>query len=146
MVPGPDLDRFREKLARELKSGVVGMALLLAISRTGPDYGYRLLRTAHEASGGGLDLKEGTAYPQLQNLERAGLVTSFWGDGDQGPPRKYYQATPLGKEAAERAVEEWRRLSDGVEKLVEDLGRKKKQRHRRRLSPAPAAAAHARRR
>lgn len=126
MVPPGDLDRFREKLERELKSGVVGMALLLAIARTGPDYGYRLLRTVHEASGGRLELKEGTAYPLLQNLERAGLVTSFWGDGDQGPPRKYYQATSLGKQAAERAVEEWRALSSGVDRLVEDLGKGKR--------------------
>ena len=129
MVPAADdLARYREKLERELKSGVVGMALLLAIARTGPDYGYRLLRTVHEASGGRLDLKEGTAYPLLQNLERAGLVSSFWGDGDQGPPRKYYQATSLGKQASERAVEEWRTLSDGVDQLVEGLGKKNRKR------------------
>lgn len=113
-----DLARFREKLDRELKSGVVALVLLLVVDRVGPEYGYRILKHIHEATGGRLAFREGTAYPLLANLERAGLVSSFWGDGAGGPPRKYYQITDLGREALAQALDDWRDLTENVE-LVE---------------------------
>lgn len=120
-----DVSRFREKLDRELKAGIVGLVLLLAVERTGPDYGYRLLRNVSEWSGGRLAFKEGTAYPLLQNLERAGLLTSFWGDGDGGPPRKYYQTTALGREALKAALQDWEELSAGVDAVLASLPEKR---------------------
>ena len=113
-----DVDRFREKLDRELKSGVVSLLLLLAIDRAGPDYGYRILKNVHEWSDGRLSFKEGTAYPLLQNLEKAGLVTSFWGDGAGGPPRKYYQTTALGRDALKAALDDWESLTGSVERVL----------------------------
>lgn len=122
MVASPprsvDIDRFREKLDRELKAGVVSLLLLLAIERAGPDYGYRILKNIHEWSGGRLAFKEGTAYPLLQNLEKSGLVTSYWGDGTAGPPRKYYQTTALGREALKVALEDWDALQESVADIL----------------------------
>ena len=112
------MERFREKLDRELKAGVVSMLLLLAIDRAGPDYGYRILKNVHEWSAGALTFREGTAYPLLQNLEKAGLVTSFWGDGSAGPPRKYYQTTALGREALKAALDDWATLTASVEGVL----------------------------
>jgi PadR family transcriptional regulator PadR len=117
--PDPrDVDRFREKLDRELKAGVVTMLLLLAIDRAGPDYGYRILRNIDEWSSGALSFREGTAYPLLQNLEKSGLVTSFWGDGAAGPPRKYYQTTALGREALKVALDDWESLTGSVDNIL----------------------------
>lgn len=125
MTKADDVARFREKLEREMKAGLVGLMLLLAVERTGPDYGYRILRNLAEWSGGRLAFKEGTAYPLLQNLERAGLLTSFWGDGAGGPPRKYYQATALGREALDAALADWDELSAGVGAVLQNLPAKR---------------------
>lgn len=116
--PDPDLERFREKLDRELKSGVVSLLLLVAIERSGPDYGYRILKNIHEWSDGRLAFKEGTAYPLLQNLEKAGLIASHWGDGAAGPPRKYYQTTKLGREALKAALQDWSELTGSVDDIL----------------------------
>ena len=116
-----EVSRFREKLDKELKTGVVGLILLLAVDRTGPDYGYRLLRNVQEWSGGKLSFKEGTAYPILQNLERAGLLTSYWGDGAAGPPRKYYQTTAVGREALKAAIADWEELTSSVESILKRI-------------------------
>lgn len=116
-----DVTRFREKLDRELKSGVISLILLHTVERTGPDYGYRILRTIADQSGGKLAFKEGTAYPLLQNLERAGLLTSFWGDGANGPPRKYYQTTALGRAALEGALHDWTDLTNSVNAILRDM-------------------------
>ncbi|HWG91329.1 MAG TPA: PadR family transcriptional regulator [Candidatus Thermoplasmatota archaeon] len=124
MVELSDVARFRDKMDRELKSGLVTLVLLLAIDRTGPDYGYRLLKTIQERSGGRLQFKEGTAYPLLQNLEKMGLITSFWSDGAGGPPRKYYQITDTGRRALDQALTDWRELTDGVHTTITSMDRK----------------------
>ena len=46
-------------------------------------------------------LPGGTVYPALSRLERDGLVASSWevveiARAEGRPPRRYYQATPLG--------------------------------------------------
>ena len=115
-----DIERFREKLDRELRSGVVSLLLLLAIDRSGPDYGYRILKNIGEWSEGRLAFKEGTAYPLLQNLEKAGLVTSYWGDGAGGPPRKYYQTTAFGREALKAGLEDWLAMAESVETTLKN--------------------------
>jgi PadR family transcriptional regulator, regulatory protein PadR len=120
-VSARDVEAFREKLDRELKSGVVSLALLLAVDRTGPDYGYRILKNLHEWSDGRLAFKEGTAYPLLANLERAGLLSSYWGNGDGGPPRKYYQTTALGRAALQAALADWGALTDSVSSILKNV-------------------------
>ena len=116
-----DVTRFRDKMERELKSGVVTLVLLLTIDRTGPDYGYRILRNIAEWSDGKLAVKEGTAYPLLQSLERAGMLTSFWGESDGGPPRKYYQTTALGRESLHAALDDWRALNASVDTMLNNM-------------------------
>lgn len=116
-----DIERFREKLDRELKAGIVSLLLLLAIDRSGPDYGYRILKNLQDWSGDRLAFKEGTAYPLLQNLEKAGLVTSYWGDGAGGPPRKYYQTTALGRDALKAAIADWQALTESVQDILKNV-------------------------
>lgn len=122
-----DIERFREKLDRELKSGVVSLLLLLAIERSGPDYGYRILKNLKDWSGDRLAFREGTAYPLLQNLEKTGLVTSFWGDGAGGPPRKYYQTTALGRDALKAALADWASLTQSVDSILKNAKGGKKE-------------------
>lgn len=114
-----ELASFREKMGKELRAGLVSLILLLVIERKGPEYGYRILRLIEEQSDGELAFKEGTAYPLLANLAKRGLVESFWGEGDAGPPRKYYRITPLGRRALAQALADWRALNATVEDVIE---------------------------
>lgn len=115
--------RFREKLDKERRSGVLALVLLVALDRTGPEYGYRLLKTIEQQTNGRIVVKEGTAYPLLQKLERGGLASSYWSDGSSGPPRKYYQITELGRQVAREAVDDWRALNAAVSKFLDGFGR-----------------------
>ncbi|HSO78170.1 MAG TPA: PadR family transcriptional regulator, partial [Bacteroidales bacterium] len=40
---------------------------------------------------------EGTLYPLLTRQKNAGLLSYRWEESPQGPPRKYYELTELGK-------------------------------------------------
>lgn len=115
----PDPLKFREKLERELKAGTLSLVLLSGIQRLGPVHGYRLLQAVSTASDGALDVREGTAYPLLQNLERMGLVRTHWGEGTGGPPRKYYELTPAGKAALRGGIQDWRALTEAVGALLD---------------------------
>lgn len=57
----------------------------------------------------GYKLSAGTLYPMLHGLERKGYLSSF--EEQSGRQiRKFYRATPLGKEVLEEAKEKVREL------------------------------------
>src|SRR5882757_4732100 len=68
-------------------------------------YGYSLVRVLSES--GSIALKEGTIYPILARLDRDGLVRSEWVESDQGPPRKYYALTPMGRRSFDELSQEF---------------------------------------
>jgi PadR family transcriptional regulator len=92
--------------------------LLLAAVRATPAHGYAIIETLRERSGGAFDLPEGTVYPALHRLERAGLLSSSWSD-ETGRRRRVYQLTRSGRAALDRHHDDWRRFAEGVSAVVE---------------------------
>lgn len=78
---------------------------LTIIAAEGTTYGYRILQRLDEAGFG--TIKGGTLYPILSRLEADGLVTSYWGEGDGGPGRKFVSITDAGKAEVERLRRSW---------------------------------------
>ncbi|WP_410514226.1 PadR family transcriptional regulator [Paenibacillus sp. BR2-3] len=82
--------------------------VLLSLLREKPVYGYELARTALDRSDGTFELKEATLYLGLKRLEKNGLLTSFWGDSNNGGGRrKYYELTEAGDERLRQKKREW---------------------------------------
>ena len=69
--------------------------LVLAVLATGPSHGYGLIEALRDRSGGVFDLPEGSVYPALHRLERAGLVASGWSEVG-GRRRRVYCLTAAG--------------------------------------------------
>lgn len=68
---------------------------LLAFLRNWPAYGYQLVR---ELSKAGLPASDSaTVYRTLRQLERTGLVSSFWDTSESGPARRMYSLTKAGE-------------------------------------------------
>ncbi len=91
--------------------------LLLAVLGDAPGHGYELGRRLTDRSGGALGVPEGSLYPALHRLERAGLVESSWSRAG-GRRRRVYCLTPAGRRAAEGSREEWRAFSAAVERVL----------------------------
>ena len=90
--------------------------MLLAILRTHPLHGYGVVQALRTQSDGTFDLPEGTVYPALHRLERAGLLRSRW-EIVGGRRRCVYALSTKGRRASEVARDEWRsfrRAVDGV--------------------------------
>ncbi len=67
---------------------------LLAMLRNWNAYGYQLAQQLAEAGLPAFD--SGTVYRTLRQLERTGLVSSFWDTSESGPARRVYSLTKAG--------------------------------------------------
>ena len=68
---------------------------LLAFLRNWNAYGYQLAQQLSQAGLPAFD--SGTVYRTLRQLERTGLVSSFWDTSESGPARRMYSLTKAGE-------------------------------------------------
>jgi poly-beta-hydroxybutyrate-responsive repressor len=68
---------------------------LLAFLRNWPAYGYQLVRELSQAGLPAFD--SATVYRTLRQLERTGMVSSFWDTTESGPARRMYSLTKTGE-------------------------------------------------
>ena len=91
--------------------------LLLAVLADAPGHGYEVSQRLTERSGGELGVHEGSLYPALHRLERAGHVESSWSTGD-GRRRRIYRLTPGGRRAVKESRREWQAFSTAVDRVL----------------------------
>ncbi|HTR93623.1 MAG TPA: helix-turn-helix transcriptional regulator [Trebonia sp.] len=91
--------------------------LLLSVLAAGPAHGYAVITALRARSGGTFDLAEGTVYPALHRLERAGLLTSSWQDAE-GRRRRVYALTADGEAALAAERTEWKRFAGGIGQVL----------------------------
>jgi PadR family transcriptional regulator PadR len=60
---------------------------------------------------------EGTLYPLLTRQKNAGLLQYRWEESTQGPPRKYYALTEIGKAYLKELDSSWSTLINSVESI-----------------------------
>ena len=102
--PDENKDENRDRRITQLRKGILELAVMGVLFHE-RHYGYSLVRVLTES--GSISIKEGTIYPILARLDRDGLVRSEWVESDQGPPRKYYTLTPLGRQAFNELSQEF---------------------------------------
>ncbi|MBA4179261.1 MAG: hypothetical protein C0506_01605 [Anaerolinea sp.] len=88
-TPMADADA-RPRLHGELLS-----TSLLAFLKNWNAYGYQLSQRLAEA--GMPDFDSGTVYRTLRQLEKTGMVSSFWDTSESGPARRMYSLTKAGE-------------------------------------------------
>lgn len=102
--------------SRRLKLTFVTGVVLQAIEQ-GHRYGFEIM----DASG----LADGTVYPALRRLEKAGLLESRWEDvatarAEKRPTRRYYALTEAGEAALAQSRARFRGLALAVPKVSEE--------------------------
>ena len=58
---------------------------------------------------------EGTLYPLLSRLRKAGLVRTTWQESAEGPPRRYYSLTQDGRDSLAAFNRTWPLFRDAVD-------------------------------
>lgn len=85
------------------------MCVLALVSRR-DFYGYELVETISQK----IEISEGTIYPILRRLTIEKYFDTYLKESNEGPPRKYYKMTVLGKQQTEKLISEWSKFSEDV--------------------------------
>lgn len=104
-----------ENVKSQMRKGFLEYCTLL-ILRKKPSYTSDIiegLKAAH------LIVVEGTLYPLLTRLKNDGLLSYEWIESTQGPPRKYFSLTELGKLTLVELESAWNGLSVSINHLIE---------------------------
>lgn len=89
--------------------------VLLAILEDAPKYGLEIIAEAKSRTDGYFDFKEGSLYPALHRLEKAGHVEAeFAPSNTGGPRRRYYRLTDAGVKQLAQRREAWERFNGAV--------------------------------
>jgi PadR family transcriptional regulator PadR len=101
----------------QLLRGLAEIALLHLLKHRS-EYGLEILERLRSSAG--LNVAEGTIYPLLHRLEKAGSIASGWRiDPAGGRPRRYYSLTALGKLELDALSAEWTRVSNALSAFME---------------------------
>jgi PadR family transcriptional regulator, regulatory protein PadR len=94
----------------QMRKGVLELCILSILSR-GDAYTTDLINRLKDSE---MIVVEGTLYPLLTRQKNAGLLSYRWEESPQGPPRKYYTLTKMGREYLENLEAEWDKLIETV--------------------------------
>jgi len=101
----------------QLKKGVLDMCILYILN-INDSYGYDITEKISKY----IDVSEGTVYPILRKLKDDDFLITYLKESMDGPPRKYYKITDLGKKRYLKLKEDWDKINLQVNKLMkEDL-------------------------
>jgi len=90
----------------QMRKGILEYCVLSIITQ-GEVYASDILSTLKDAR---IIVVEGTLYPLLTRLKNSGLLSYQWKESTSGPPRKYYQLTPLGVKFIKELDTTWQDL------------------------------------
>jgi PadR family transcriptional regulator PadR len=107
----------RRSIERELKRGSLEL-IVLHLLASGESYGYEIVSKLTAQTNGALEVTDGTLYPVLYRLERAGYVAVRWETPERGVPRKYYRLTSEGRAELTRLKDEWTAFTKAMARLL----------------------------
>lgn len=99
-----------ENAKSQMRKGMLEYCVLLLLKRH-PSYASDIIQQLKDAE---LLVVEGTLYPLLTRLKNDGLLVYQWQESSQGPPRKYYTLSEVGKKFLEGLDGAWTELSNTV--------------------------------
>jgi len=99
----------------QFKKGVLELLVLLSINRKDM-YGYELILEISKA----VDVNDGTIYPLLKRLTNEKYAETYLVESNEGPSRKYYKITSIGKNRLMELRKSWLTFADNVNKFVEE--------------------------
>ncbi len=97
----------------QFKKGVLELLVLLIVEKK-DKYGYELVEEVSKI----VDVNEGTIYPILKRLTNEGYFETYLEESNEGPIRKYYHITALGKKRSKEQKKEWNNFASSVNDFI----------------------------
>jgi DNA-binding PadR family transcriptional regulator len=91
--------------------------MILYILSKGANHGYSIARYIEAESAGYFDIKAGTLYPTLHNLEEQGMIESYR-QIENGRDLRYYRITEKGQEKLSAVLKDWENHVRAVNRVL----------------------------
>ena len=91
--------------------------LVLSLLSVGDMYGYQMIVELERRSDKTFQMKEGTLYPVLKQLENGKYIKSYARETN-GRTRKYYRINESGMQMLKAEAAAWRRYSGGIDAVL----------------------------
>jgi PadR family transcriptional regulator PadR len=102
---------------RDLFPGALEMMILQTLRR-GPQHGYALAQDIKVSSNELLQIEEGSLYPALQRMLKAGWVTAEWGVSATNRKVRVYRITAAGRRQLEQQISSFDRMLKGISHVM----------------------------
>ena len=81
-------------------------------------HGYAITSHIQVVSADLLRVEEGSLYPALHRMEQDGWVRSAWGVTEKNREARFYSITAKGRKQLADEEASWRRLTEGVSRVL----------------------------
>jgi PadR family transcriptional regulator PadR len=98
----------------QLRKGLMELCILNLLKH-GESYGYDIIQSLREIEP--LVVTDSTVYPVLSRLRRDGYVKVRVKPSSEGPPRRYFAVTALGRERIAQMNAYWDALQEAIGEL-----------------------------
>lgn len=99
-----------ENMKAQMRKGVLELCILKLLKNK-EMYPSEIIASLKKSE---LIVVEGTLYPLLTRLRKAGFLDYRWEESESGPPRKYYKITDVGSHFSKELEKTWTSLQNAV--------------------------------
>ncbi len=92
--------------------------LVLSLIDVQDMYGYQIIKELKRRSENVFELKEGSLYPVLHDLESKKLITSYIEETDSSRKRRYYKITDKGRKELNDKKQEFFTFTTAAQKVL----------------------------
>lgn len=100
-------------ISSQFKKGILELCILTLLTKR-DYYGYELVEEISKK----VNIAEGTAYPILRRLTQEKYFETYLQESTEGPPRKYYRITKIGRTVQAAMLEQWKDFNKNVNSLL----------------------------
>ena len=98
--------------------------LILRTLAWGPQHGFGIAKWIKTVTDGRLHVEDGALYPALHRMAQKKLVAAEWAVTESGRRARYYELTPLGREALQSQTTAWNDYVGVVQQIIVASSRK----------------------
>ncbi len=102
---------------RDLFPGALELMILKTLSRK-PMHGYALAQRIKEVSDELLQIEEGSLYPALQRMLKAGWLQSEMGTSARSRPVRIFRLTAAGRKHLEKEISSVEQMFAGISRVL----------------------------
>ena len=110
----PDLIKAKS----DLLQGTLDLLILKTLALESM-HGWGISQRINQISEGVLCVNQGSLYPALHRLENQGWIIAEWGSSENNRQAKYYKLTAAGRKQLAEETENWERLSQAVQMILQ---------------------------